>query len=87
MEHTYAKDLPQNEWLSTGSDFAPSLQGTLGKVRIPFWLSQLREGAATGILYVEVRDAANHPTISGKSSTTKKYLVLSVSGLKNPTPN
>lgn len=45
MAHTHAEDLPQNECLSNRSDSASSLQGTLGHVWRPFWLSQLREGA------------------------------------------
>ena len=45
-----------HQWFSTGANFAP--QGTSGNIWRYFWLSQLGEGCATGIYWMEARDGA-----------------------------
>lgn len=40
------------QWSSDEADFAPQ------ETRVTFWLSQVREGYATGIQWMEGRDAA-----------------------------
>lgn len=57
---------PENspgQWFSTGDDFAPSSEGHLAASGNIFGCHICEGSGATGIWWVEARDAAKHPTM------------------------